>query len=174
MADLGRIPCELVSGDANAELLRIAKKHEARAAQLGLTLSIRPAHSPIAVHWDFGRIEQLVSNLLENSLRYTAAPGQLQLSWQANAHVLQLLLEDSAPGVSSQNLPKLFDPLFRVDASRTRTGQHGSGLGLSIVRAIARAHRGSVQASASALGGLALRLELPLNPQQLDRRRRDT
>jgi two-component system sensor histidine kinase BaeS len=174
MADLGRMPCELVSGDANAELLRIAKKHEARAAQLGLTLSIRPAHSPIAVHWDFGRIEQLVSNLLENSLRYTAAPGQLQLSWQANAHVLQLLLEDSAPGVSSQNLPKLFDPLFRVDASRTRTGQHGSGLGLSIVRAIARAHRGSVQASASALGGLALRLELPLNPQQLDRRRRDT
>jgi two-component system sensor histidine kinase BaeS len=70
-------------------------------------------------------------------------------------------------------LPKLFEPLFRADASRTRTGQHGSGLGLSIVQAIVRAHRGSVTAHASPLGGVAIQVVLPLHPQRLERRKRE-
>ena len=122
--------------------------------------------------WDFGRIEQLISNLLENSLRYTTAPGLVQVAWQVDNGWLTLTLDDSAPGVAEPHLPKLFEPLFRVDASRTRTGQHGSGLGLSIVKAIARAHRGSVTAAASGLGGVAMRVELPLMPHQLERRKR--
>jgi len=171
MADLGQMACEMVAGDADAALQRMAHKFDARAQQMGLTLTIQPAGPAIPVEWDFGRIEQLLSNALENSLRYTAAPGCIDVAWKATAQTLQLVVQDSAPGVASANLPKLFDPLFRVDAARTRTGQHGSGLGLSIVRAIARAHRGHVQADASALGGLALRVELPLHPQNLDRRK---
>ena len=123
------------------------------------------------MQWDFGRIEQLVSNLLENSLRYTQAPGRVRVRWSSNATQLTLLVEDSAPGLQVQQLEKIFEPLYRVDSSRTRTGQHGSGLGLSIVRAIARAHRGTVQAQASTLGGVCIRLELPLQPQRLDRRK---
>ncbi len=170
MADLGQMACEMVAGDANAALQRIAHKFDARAQQMGLTLIIQRAAQAIAVEWDFGRIEQMLSNLLENSLRYTHAPGHIAVGWTATAQTLQLVVQDSAPGVASAHLPKLFDPLFRVDAARTRTGQHGSGLGLSIVRAIARAHHGYVQADASELGGLVLRVELPLHPQHLDRR----
>ena len=85
------------------------------------------AHA-IAVDWDFGRIEQLLSNLLENSLRYTDAPGRIAVRWSVRGQTLQLVVQDSAPGVAAANLGKLFDPLFRVDAARTRTGQHGSGL----------------------------------------------
>ncbi len=168
MADLGQMACEPIAGDANAQLQRIAHKFDARAAQMGLALSIEPTPHAIAVDWDFGRIEQLLSNALENSLRYTTAPGRIEVAWTTTAQTLQLVVQDSAPGVASANLPKLFDPLFRVDASRTRTGQHGSGLGLSIVRAIARAHRGHVQADASPLGGLALQVELPLHPHKLE------
>jgi two-component system sensor histidine kinase BaeS len=171
MADLGQMACDPVAGDANAALQRIANKFDARAQLLGLTLAIEPAAHAIAVDWDFGRIEQLLSNLLENSLRYTVAPGRIAVRWAVSGQTLQLVVQDSAPGVSAANLGKLFDPLFRVDAARTRTGQHGSGLGLSIVRAIARAHRGHVQADASPLGGLTLRVELPLHPQNLERRR---
>jgi two-component system sensor histidine kinase BaeS len=87
--------------------------------------------------------------------------------------VLQLLVEDSAPGVPDAQLDQLFEPLFRADAARSRTGQHGSGLGLSIVRAIARAHRGQVQARPGELGGLTIQVELPLQPQQLERRKRN-
>ena len=96
----------------------------------------------------------------------------MQVAWQVDNGWLTLTLDDSAPGVAEPHLPKLFEPLFRVDASRTRTGQHGSGLGLSIVKAIARAHRGSVTAAASGLGGVAMRVELPLMPHQLERRKR--
>jgi two-component system sensor histidine kinase BaeS len=169
MADLGQMVCELTAGDANAALQRIAHKFDARAVQLGLTLAIEPAAQAIPVDWDFGRIEQLLSNVLENSLRYTAAPGRIEVRWKVAAQTLQLTVQDSAPGVAAGDLPRIFDPLFRVDASRTRTGHHGSGLGLSIVRAIAGAHNGHVQALASPLGGLALQIELPLHPQHLKR-----
>jgi two-component system sensor histidine kinase BaeS len=174
MADLGQMACEPVAGDANAALQRMAHKFDTRAEHMGLSLTIHPAAHAIAVDWDFGRIEQLLSNLLENSLRYTHAPGRIEVRWEVTAQTLQLVVQDSAPGVSAGNLSKLFDPLFRVDAARTRTGQHGSGLGLSIVRAIARAHRGHVQAVASPLGGMALQVELPLHPHLLDRRKTAT
>ena len=178
VADLGQLPCHFAAGDANASLARMARRFETRAAQLGLVLTIGPGINAIPVipaipaQWDFGRIEQLLSNLLENSLRYTRAPGQVHVHWRTQGDALQLTVEDSAPGVAAAQLGQLFDPLFRVDGARTRTGQHGSGLGLSIVRAIAQAHHGTVAASASRLGGLAIQVSLPLQPQALDRRPR--
>jgi two-component system sensor histidine kinase BaeS len=173
MADLGHMPCEFVQSDVNSALQRIAAKFTVRAKQLGLALHITPADGPIAANWDMGRIEQLLSNLIENSLRYTSAPGQIQVHWLVDGHRLRMTVQDSAPGVSQGDMPKLFDALFRADTSRTRTGQHGSGLGLAIVQAITRAHRGQVTAKASTLGGLLMQVDLPLNPQRLDRRRRE-
>jgi two-component system sensor histidine kinase BaeS len=170
VADLGQMPCEFSSGEANLALQKIVHRFDIRAAQLGLQLVIGPMGPPVEVNWDFGRIAQLVSNLIENSLRYTTAPGRILVHWSVSSDVLVLTLEDSAPGVNAADLVKLFEPLFRVDKARTRTGQHGSGLGLSIVRAVARAHSGSAQALTSALGGIAVRVELPLQPQRMDRR----
>lgn len=166
MAELGRLPCAFVAGDASAALLRTARRFEARAAQRGLRLDLPAAPPAIGAYWDFGRIGQLLSNLLENSLRYTAAPGQVVLRWRQDGPQLRLTLEDSAPGVTPDELAQLFEPLFRADAARTRSsGQpHGSGLGLSIARAIVQAHGGSIQAGAGALGGLALHVSLPLQP----------
>jgi two-component system sensor histidine kinase BaeS len=172
VADLGQMPCQFSAGDANAALERMVRRYENRAGQMGLALQISPAGQALPAQWDFGRIEQLLSNLMENSLRYTRSPGRIQVRWQAQAGLLQLTVDDSAPGVTPADLDKLFDPLFRADAARSRTGQHGSGLGLSIVRAIAQAHRGQVQAFASALGGVRIHVELPLQPQQVERRRR--
>ena len=171
VADLGQMPCHFVNGDANEALQRMVLRYETRAAQHGLTLQVEGAGQPITALLDFGRIEQLVSNLLENSLRYTTAPGRIEVSWRAWTGMLQLTVQDSEPGVAAQHLGKLFDPLFRVDSARTRGAQHGSGLGLAIVRAIVQAHRGRVEASASSLGGLAMRVELPLQPQHIERRK---
>lgn len=173
VADLGQMPCQFTAGDANAALTRMTHRFDTRATQLGLVLDIEPADQAIPAHWDFGRVEQLLSNLLENSLRYTQAPGRIRVHWRAQDGVLQLLVADSAPGVPAAQLDQLFEPLFRVDAARSRTGQHGSGLGLSIVRAIARAHRGQVEARAGELGGLTMQVALPLQPQHLERRKRN-
>jgi two-component system sensor histidine kinase BaeS len=170
VADLGQLPCHFTAGDANTALARMVRRFETRAGQLGLVLAIQPADAAIRAHWDFGRVEQLLSNLLENSLRYTRAPGQVKVHWRVLGDVLQLTVEDSAPGVAAAQLDQLFDPLFRVDSARTRTGQHGSGLGLSIVRAIAQAHGGTISANASRLGGLAVQVSLPLQPKPMDHR----
>jgi two-component system sensor histidine kinase BaeS len=175
MADLGQLPCEFVEGDAQALLRRVAQRFEPRAVQRGLVLEFdgvpeTQTMPPSMACWDFGRIEQLLTNLLENSLRYTTPPGRVVLRWQtvladplALGPCLLLTLEDTAPSVAPQQLQHLFEPLFRADVARGR-GQGGSGLGLSIAQAIVKAHQGRISASVSALGGLRIQVYLPLQP----------
>jgi two-component system sensor histidine kinase BaeS len=73
----------------------------------------------------------------------------------------QLDVEDSAPGVPPEALPRIFERLYRVDRSRNRA-RGGAGLGLAVCRSIAAAHGGEISADASPLGGLCIRLRLPL------------
>ena len=113
------------------------------------------------VFGDASRLRQLFANIFENALRYTDAGGVLRLRANIVAASLEICIEDSAPGVEATALASLFDPFFRTDSSRQReTG--GSGLGLAICKSIVMAHEGSLDAFASELGGLKLRLRLPL------------
>lgn len=135
-----------------------------RASEQGIVVAFREASkgSPILVRADANRLEQLLTNLLENSLAYTDSPGDVRVSLSRQDNSAVLLIEDSAPGVPAPDCERLFEPLFRAEASRSRrTG--GAGLGLAICRNIVEAHGGQVTASPSALGGLATRVELPLD-----------
>ena len=98
-------------------------------------------------------------------MRYTDAGGELRVALAHDPVAAQLLLtvEDSAPGVAPELLPRLFERFFRVESSRGRAGG-GSGLGLSICRSLVEAHGGRIQAEASPLGGLKIRVVLPLAP----------
>jgi two-component system, OmpR family, sensor histidine kinase BaeS len=167
-SDLQALPCHFAPADAVHLLQRVARRFEGRARAAGLTVSLQAPGgealvSPLAstaVHWDADRIEQLLANLMENSLRYTDAPGQVRIGLQPTGDMVRVVVEDSAPGVPAAHWPQLFEPLYRGDAARAR--QHGgSGLGLAICEAIARAHGGHLDASASALGGLCITVSLP-------------
>lgn len=117
------------------------------------------------VYADPDRLDQLLSNLLQNTLRYTDAQGHVRMALSRKGDTVCLHLEDSPPGVSESELPKLFDRLYRTDSSRNRkTG--GTGLGLAICKNIAEAHSGSLTATSSTLGGLCMTLELPLIPEE--------
>jgi two-component system sensor histidine kinase BaeS len=165
VADMGGMRCEPTEGDAHVWLWRVAHRFAAQAQKKGLVLQLPPKKAlPIPAQWDFGRIEQLLTNLLTNSLRYTDAPGTVVVDWQCDARQLTLTVDDSAPGVSAADLRELFEPLFRGDRARQRGDQHGSGLGLSIARSIAKAHHGTITASTSPRGGLQLCVRLPLRP----------
>lgn len=165
VADMGGLHCDRTEGDAHAWLWRVAQRFEGQARQRGLALLLPERAAPaIPACWDFGRIEQLLNNLLTNSLRYTDAPGSVAVAWRSDAHLLTLTVDDSAPGVSPADLRELFEPLFRADRARQRGDSHGSGLGLSIVRSIAQAHHGTVSAGPSPRGGLQLCVRLPLQP----------
>jgi two-component system sensor histidine kinase BaeS len=164
MADLRALPCYFEEVDAAQLLEGIVQRFSLRAAQQGLTLALDLAQGgPLMARWDGKRIEQLVGNLLDNSLRYTDAPGRVLVRLRGEgADRLVVEVEDTAPGVSASDLPRIFEPLFRADASRGRsTG--GSGLGLAICEQIAKAHHGHLRAEPSPLGGVLFRLELPRN-----------
>ncbi|MCP5227322.1 ATP-binding protein [Accumulibacter sp.] len=110
---------------------------------------------------DAGRLMQVFGNLLENSLRYTRAGGQLRITARASKQQLLLEFDDSAPAPPAAALPRLFERFFRAEPSRSRAFG-GSGLGLAICRTLVEAHGGQISATASALGGLKIRIELPL------------
>jgi two-component system sensor histidine kinase BaeS len=125
-------------------------------------LSIKKAPVyPITIIGDADRLQQLFSNLVENTLRYTDAPGILKIGQECTANRLILFFEDSGPGVPEGALDRLFDRLYRVDRSRSRA-QGGSGLGLSICKTIVNALGGEIRATHGNSGGLRIEVELPL------------
>jgi two-component system sensor histidine kinase BaeS len=115
-----------------------------------------------ALFADNERLKQLFTNLLANSIRYTDRGGTIRIGVSQEEHHLVYLLEDTPPGVSDEHLAKLFDRLYRVDSSRSRD-LGGAGLGLSICYNIVKGHNGSIEAGHSALGGLLVRVRLPLS-----------
>jgi len=119
------------------------------------------AEKDVIIAGDDGRLAQLYSNLLENTLRYTDSPGLLKIYSHLANDKLMLYFEDSAPGVPEDSLPHIFDRLYRVDKSRSRASG-GSGLGLSICKQIAEIHGGSIRATDSSLNGLLIIIELPV------------
>jgi two-component system sensor histidine kinase BaeS len=123
-------------------------------------LNVAIPAQPVVVYGDEDRLQQLLSNLLDNSRKYTQSGGSVSVRVDSQPDGVELIVEDSAPGVPQAALPKLFDHLFRVEDSRSRAGG-GSGLGLAICQRIVAAHQGSISASASPLGGLAIRVLLP-------------
>jgi len=164
VADVEGLHCEFTPGDAPGLLWRATQRFQVQALQRGLNLNLStPVGEPVSACWDFGRMEQMLGNLLSNSLHYTDAPGMVRVYWHFSKNALTLTVEDSAPCVLDADLPQLFEPLFRVDRARQRGGEHGSGLGLSIVRTIVLAHGGKVTASHSSLGGVTICVQLPLD-----------
>jgi len=149
------------------DVLDIVKKscslYKLRCNEQSIQLQLNVgSNKAIFIKGDEKSLTQLFSNLLENSLRYTDAPGQLKINVAVINQQLNIAIEDSAPGVPDDALPKLFDRLYRVDESRSRLSG-GSGLGLSICENIIKAHQGHITATHSDLGGLAISISLPLS-----------
>jgi two-component system sensor histidine kinase BaeS len=153
-------PLSLVEGVIDAQGQRLA--------QAGIAVTVTDHTGNAVIKADTQRLAQLMHNLVENTLRYTDSPGQLQVTLSLTAGTTsdrrwRVQFDDSAPGVPAASLPRLFERFYRGEASRSRaTG--GSGLGLSICRAIAQDHGGQIEAQASPLGGLQVTLTLPMEP----------
>ena len=166
MADLRALPCYFEDMDAVALVSGVVQRFSLLADQRGLTLRFGAMpDAPLWVHWDAKRIEQLLGNVLDNSLRYTDAPGQVVVALHGDAHLVTISVEDTAPGLSPLDLSRIFEPLYRADPARGRE-IGGSGLGLAICRQLAKAHHGSVRAEACAKGGVKFIIELPAMADQ--------
>jgi two-component system sensor histidine kinase BaeS len=159
LADGGNLRYQFHRDDLADLLVEVVDSYHNSFSQQSISVETRiPSHAIIDM--DPVRIRQLLDNLLQNSLKYTSSGGTLSLSLTHPGDHWELLLEDSAPGVPDEALPRLFDHLYRVESSRNRrTG--GTGLGLAICQRIVEAHGGSMDAEHSPLGGVRIRITLP-------------
>lgn len=158
LSDLGALTYRKEPVDVAEVAAEAIDAQRAALEQKGLRVEtdLRPAK----VFADAGRLAQVFANLMQNTLRYTDAPGRLSVSMQEGRDAVAIDWEDSSPGVAPEELPRLTERLYRVDGSRSRAGG-GSGLGLAIATAIVQAHGGTLTAHPSKLGGLRIALEFP-------------
>jgi len=107
------------------------------------------------------RLRQIFTNILENSLRYTDAPGVLQISVSEEAGKVLICFSDSEPSVPKESFARLFERLYRPNKSRSRVAG-GSGLGLSICSTFAELMGGEISADHSDLGGVKIAVKFPI------------
>ncbi len=135
-----------------------------RAHAKGLRLA---AHHPLdartVVVGDVGLIRQMVTNLVDNAIKFTEAGGVDVVVRLEDGHAIVEVL-DTGPGIDDVSADRLFDRFFRGDPSHGRVVE-GTGLGLAIVRSIARVHGGTVAAHARREGGSVFSVSLPAEPE---------
>ncbi|WP_337265009.1 MULTISPECIES: two-component system sensor histidine kinase BaeS [unclassified Serratia (in: enterobacteria)] len=110
---------------------------------------------------DADRLNQLFNNLLENSLRYTDAGGKLEIGIEPLPEGLRIYWQDSKPGVSDEQLARIFERFYRTEGSRNRASG-GAGLGLAISQNIVEAHGGTIHAQHSPFGGVRITVDFPV------------
>jgi signal transduction histidine kinase len=124
----------------------------AQAQANGITLELDGSRAACRAVGDAHLLERAVENLLGNALRYTPAGGTIGVGWHQEGDRIVFTVADTGPGIAPQDLPHLFEPLYRGESSRNRqTG--GAGLGLAIARRALRAHGGDLVAANRPGGG---------------------
>ncbi|MCP4114696.1 MAG: HAMP domain-containing histidine kinase [Desulfobacteraceae bacterium] len=95
----------------------------------------------LSVMADPARLYQVIANLVDNAVKYTPSQGRVTLTASREGTGVKICVEDTGPGIPEEDIPRIFDRLFRCDRSRS---QKGLGLGLSLVQAVVRAHNGTI------------------------------
>jgi signal transduction histidine kinase len=163
LADSGQLALEYTAVDLAALAQRAAERFGPQAAGRGIHIQVGlpPACPPV---WaDPGRLEQILSNLLSNALRYTPDQGHIQVNLACPSGYVHLQVHDSGPGIPTEALAHVFERFYRADQARSRA-EGGSGLGLAIARQLAELHGGALSAANHPQGGALFTLELPAAP----------
>lgn len=139
------------------QLAQICEPFAAQAEQAGIDFRLEGAAEPVWIQGQASRLTQAVENLLENALKFTPPGGRVTVVLSVVNGRIVLRVEDNGIGIQEEDLPMLFQRFHR---GRNATGYPGSGLGLSIVKAVAEAHGGTVRAECEP-GCTRFILELP-------------
>jgi signal transduction histidine kinase len=136
--------------------------HEVADAK-GVTLAADSLHD-VVVTADRTRLEQVAANLIDNAVKYTPSGGRVDVDVIRTADRAMLRVRDTGPGIPPDELPHIFDRLFRGDRSRA---ERGLGLGLSLVKAIVEAHDGAVEVASEPGRGSTFTVTLPVGGPSL-------
>ncbi len=162
-AEEGRLELDLASLDVNelATGVVLAAREAFDRKQVGLAVATSP--TTVFLLADRGRVEQVLSNLLSNALRHTSGGEEVRLAVEPDAAGISLRVSDTGDGIAAEHLPHIFERFYRTDTARDRDSG-GTGVGLAISSAIARAHGGRLTASSDGPGrGATFTLWLPVH-----------
>lgn len=161
-----KLHLELAAVDLALIVEQVGDECRAAANQSGIELITDVDVNGVTVLGDAQRLGQVVRNLLTNAIKFTPAGGRVTVSCVRQERWVQLAVEDTGKGISSDFLPLLFDRFSQADPSITR--RHGGlGLGLAIVRHLVELHGGAVEAESAGEGrGATFRVRLPVAPTE--------
>ncbi len=143
-------------------LQRVTNKFQGLAKEKNIFLSAITNSSHTLALIDEDRIEQVLTNLIDNALRHTPENGVVKVVHEQKEKVHLIRVEDSGAGIPEEDLPFVFERFYKADKARTR-GRSGTGLGLSIAKNIVQAHNGTIKVQSRLGHGTVFSFTLPLN-----------
>ncbi|WP_404329152.1 ATP-binding protein [Mesobacillus maritimus] len=162
----GHIQLELQDVELKSYINRITRKFQTLAkdkdVQLNTVIETETAEFP----FDPDRIEQVLTNLLDNAIRHIQMSGVITVTVKSMGPELLFEVSDNGPGIHEEDLPFLFERFYKGDKSRTR-GRSGTGLGLAIARNIIEAHKGNISARSKLGQGTTFSFFIPRNNELL-------
>ncbi len=160
LAEAGQLPLhrESISPSELLDQVRRSFARDATAQQVTLAVSTAPDLPPLDV--DPQRMQQVLGNLVSNSLRHTPAGGRIELAAVRNNGHVRISVADSGAGIAPDELEHVFDRFWRGDKARSRHGA-GAGLGLAIARQLVQAHGGQIAAWSEVGKGTLIAVDLP-------------
>jgi two-component system phosphate regulon sensor histidine kinase PhoR len=166
LMDLSRLESHVVSMEPSAvrldELAADAlSRLRPQAERQGITL--RAAVEPVVAVVDRERMMQVITNLLDNAIKFTPEHGTVEVSVRPADGQAVIAVADTGRGIPADDLTRIFDRFYRVDRSRSR-GAGGTGLGLAIARHIVEAHGGRITVTSRVNGGSTFSVALPASP----------
>ena len=158
--DAGKVDLAEKPFDLAALLSEEAERFGARAASKGVRLEVLTPDE-LTARGDVKRTGQALAVLFDNAVRFTPSGGSIAVHGRSDDRWAEASVADTGPGISPDDLPRVFDRFYRAEAARTRSKGGGTGLGLSIARDLVRAQGGDLLAERPRNGGAVFRLRLP-------------
>ena len=131
-----------------------------------IRLSLSGPAEPVLVAIDRQLVTRALNNLLDNALRHTPPAGEVAVSWQPRDGHVEFEIRDNGEGIAAEHLPHVFEPLYKVDTSRSGSTS-SAGLGLAIARRLIEVHSGTLSADNITGDGAVLRGTLPQSANAL-------
>ena len=159
--DAGQLRLDVAPLDLAVFLREIVDSHQIQAQEREISLTLEAPPSLASVPADRDRLAQVMGNLLGNALRYVSRGGRIGVRVEEQGQEIIVSLTDDGPGISSEDLPYLFERFWRGDQAR-RQATGGSGLGLTIARSLIEAHGGRIWAYSIEGEGSTFAFALPV------------
>jgi two-component system sensor histidine kinase BaeS len=156
-AETAGLSLRAVDLDLSELAASVVRAHDARLRAAGLEIRTELADG-VTVHADPDRLHQAIGNLLDNAARYGRPGDEVTVRVRSTSGWAVVEVTDTGPGIPADELPHVFDRLWRGSAA---TGVAGSGIGLAVVHELATAHGGNVTAAATTAGGTTFTIRLP-------------